>query len=43
MAVHSILTEKDIKKILNNYDIGKLISFFGIKETIKLLEDSLKR
>ena len=35
MAVHSILTEKDIKKILNNYDIGKLISFFGIKDGIE--------
>ena len=35
MAVHSILTEKDIKKILNNYNIGELISFIGIKDGIE--------
>ena len=35
MAVHSILTEKDIKGILNNYDIGKLVDYTGIKDGIE--------
>ena len=35
MAVHSILTKEDIKKVLSNYDLGKLVSFHGIKEGVE--------
>jgi len=35
MAVHTVLSSTDIKKILNNYEIGGLKKYSGIKEGIE--------
>ena len=35
MAVHTVLEEHEIKKILNLYDVGDLIEYKGITEGIE--------
>ena len=35
MAVHTVLSSTEIKKILSNYQIGDLKDYVGIKEGIE--------
>ena len=35
MAVHTVLSANDIKKILSNYEIGRFKKYSGIKEGIE--------